>query len=292
MRDAIRRGVADFLNYRYLHGICVATIALSVFVISAFGLFLKNADELMASWKKEIRIIAYLEPETDPGQRRALMEEIRGYSGVAGVRFVSGAEAFEWLKAEIGEQGSLLEGIPDNPLPDSVEISLSGETGRAERISGLAGEIASTDGVSDVDYARQWLERFSGIYNLFRLTGMILIGLIFAAIMIIVANTMRLILYQRYEEIRITRIIGADDAFIKYPLYLEGAMLGFAGAAAGLLLLYGAFSTTVPQLSSAGLLVYFQVRFLPVTAVAIILLSSMIVGWLGCYLSIRRFLQF
>ena len=292
MRDAIRRGFADFLNYKALHGICVITIALAVFVISAFGLFLQNANDLMRSWKKEIRVIAYLTPETGPDRREQIIADISSYSGVGGVAYVSGDEAFEWLKAEIGHQTALLEGLTDNPLPDALEISLSGGIDGTASIPDLADKMSGLKGVDDVEYARQWLERFDGIYNLFRLTSMVLIGLIFAAIMMIVANTIRLILYQRIEEIKITRIIGADDTFIKYPLYFEGIMLGLAGGLAGLMLLYAAFSATVPQLSAAGLLVYFEVRFLPWPLVLILILSSMAVGWIGCYLSIRRFLKF
>ncbi len=292
MKDAIRRGFADFLNYRYLHGICVATIALSVFVISAFGLFLLNAGDLMDSWKRGMRIIAYLAPGAGEDARVQIMNEIRTYPGVAEVEYVSGQEALEWLRNEIGRQSALLDGIVDNPLPDAVEVSLSGDIDGTAAIAALASQIEVLPGVADVEYARQWLERFDGIYNLFRLTSMVLIGLIIAAIMMIVANTIRLILYSRIEEIKITRIIGADDAFIKYPLYFEGGMLGFAGGLAGLMMLYAAFFITVPQLSSAGMMVFFQVRFLPWGLVLLILLVSMTVGWIGCYLSIRRFLKF
>jgi len=292
MKDAFRRGLADFFNYRYLHGICLATIALSVFVISAFGLFLMNASEMMESWKRGIRIIAYLERDADAAAREDLIDGIRSYEGVGDVAHVGGDEAFEWLKSEIGRQTALLEGLSENPLPDSIEVSLSADIGGGEAISELAEKIAALPEVGEVEYARQWLERFDGIYNLFRLTGMVLIGLIGAAVVLIVANTIRLILYSRIEEIRITRIIGADDTFIKYPLYMEGAMLGLAGGAAGLLLLYGAYGATVPQLESAGLLVYFDVRFLPWRTALGILSASMIIGWLGCYLSIRRFLKF
>lgn len=292
MKDAFRRGFVDFLNYKYLHGICVITIALSVFVISAFGLFLLNAGDMMASWKKGIRIIAYLTPATGVSEGQEVMVAVSGYPGVGGVEYVSRHDAFEWLKAEIGQQSALLEGFAENPLPDALEISLSDDIEGADAISALATRIGDLPVVEDVEYAQQWVERFSGVYNLFKMTSLVLIGLIFTAIMMIVANTIRLILYSRIDEIKITRIIGADDAFVKYPLYFEGMILGLTGGVTGMLLLYGAYGITVPQLSSAGLLVYFHVRFLPWTMVLILLLSSVLVGWVGCYLSIRRFLKF
>jgi cell division transport system permease protein len=292
MKDAFRRGFADFLNYRYLHGICVVTIALSVFVISAFVLFLTNAGDLMGSWKKGIRIIAYLENGVGEAERLDIIHSIRNFDGVDGVEYVSSNQGLEWLRAEIGRQSGLLDGLMDNPLPDALEISLIADIEGAGAISTLADRISGLPRIADVEYAREWLERFGGVYSLFRMTSMVLISLIFAAVMMIVANTIRLILYSRIEEIKITRIIGANDAFIKYPLYFEGLFLGFSGGLAGLLLLYAAFSITVPQLSSAGLLIYFHVNFLSLPMILIILLSSTTVGWTGCYLSIRRFLKF
>ncbi|MFW6334495.1 MAG: cell division protein FtsX, partial [Desulfosalsimonas sp.] len=122
-------------------------------------------------------------------------------------------------------------------------------------------------------------------------TAYVMAGLVFSAIMLIVANTMRLILYSRREEIEITRIIGADEAFIKYPLYLEAALLGLLGGAAGAGLLYCAYRAVMPGIPSGGLLPFFELRFLPGQLIAFILISGMFVGWLGCYFTIRRFLR-
>ncbi len=292
MIDTVRRAMADFFYHRYLHGICAITIALSVFIVCAFGLFLINAGELMAAWQKGVRVIAYLKPDVTTQQRKALMEEVRQYQGVAGVEFVSSAEAFGWLKKQIGRQSSLLDGLSENPLPDAVEVRLADRINRVKRIDALAGRLATRASVAEVEYAKQWLHRFNGIYNLFKLTGLVLIGLVFMAIMMIVANTIRLILYSRREEMEITRIIGAEESFIKYPLYIQGGLLGFCGGVVGLGLLYLAFITTMPQFGpSGGLVPFFQVRFLSPLLMALIVLASMTVGWLGCFFSIRRFLN-
>lgn len=291
MIDAMRRALADFINYRYLHGICLVTIALSVFIVSAFGLFLINARELMHVWQQGIRIIAYLEADVDSEKRAVLVKTIEQYPGVDQVDYISREAAFDWLKNEIGRQSSLLEGLSENPLPDALEIRLNDTLDQAKSIDGLANRIAGLESVSEVEYAQRWLHRFAGIYNLFRLTGLVLIGLICIAIVMIVANTIRLILYSRREEIEITRIIGADEAFIKYPLFMEGALLGILGGAIGMVLLYGAFSVTVPRMTSTGLLPFFELRFIPVFLTIKILMTSMLVGWLGCYFSIRRFLS-
>ena len=291
MIPVLRRAIADFINYRFLHGVCVITIALSVFIISAFSLFFINASGLMNTWQKGIRIIVYLKGNVDDAGRSELMRTIRSFDGVQSISFISKADAFSWLKNEIGRQSALLDGLTENPLPDSLEVRLGNSMMNLKDIKALAGKIRSLDRVDEVEYAQKWLERFSGVYNLFKITGIALVGLIFVAIIFIVANTIRLILYSRSDEIEITRIIGADDAFITHPLYIEGALLGFFGGIIGLSMLSVFFAVSIPGLTPTGVLPFYQIRFIPPGMMAGIVLSSMIVGWLGCYFSIRRFLK-
>ncbi|MBS3808619.1 MAG: permease-like cell division protein FtsX [Desulfobacterales bacterium] len=291
MIDVFRRSLSDFLRHRFLHGVCLFTIALSVFIVSAFGLFFINAGSLMEAWQKGVRITAYLKPDVTRQQAVELSKSVKEYDGVDEVSYIPKKEGFAWLKKQLGPQSSLLSDLEGNPLPDALEIGPEENIKTADAVDRLAAKIGRQAEVADVEYAQEWLHRFRGIYNLFRVTAAVMAGLVFVAIMFIVANTIRLILYSRQEEIEITRIIGADEAFIKYPLYLEGVMLGLSGGLAGLALLYVVFSATVPKLSPGGLLPYFQITFLGPEIMLLILISSMLVGWLGCYISIRRFLR-
>ncbi|HMA67953.1 MAG TPA: FtsX-like permease family protein, partial [Desulfosalsimonadaceae bacterium] len=182
-------------------------------------------------------------------------------------------------------------GLKTNPLPDAFEIRLSASSAELEEIGRFAASVAAIEGVDDVEYAQKWLSQFSGVYNLFTVTGLALVGMFVVAIVFIVANTLRLILYSRREEIEIMWIVGADEAFIKSPFYLESLLLGLAGGAAGLLLLGLAYMGTVPRFGPEILFSDFEIRFLPASICALVIVSSTIVGWAGCHFSIKRFLQ-
>lgn len=288
----VQRALRDYRSHKYLHGLCALTIALSVFIVSAFSLFYLNVTEVLDAWRKGIRIIAYLDAETSEADRSALAATTAEMDGVAHVTFVSKEAAFAELKARLGDQTSLLAGLSDNPLPDALEIRLSDAYRNLEDIGRLADRIRSLDHVDDVEYAQKWLNRFKGFYNLFQVTGFVLVTVFFMATVMITANTIRLIMYARRQEIEIMRIVGADDVFIKYPLYIQSMALGFVGSVAGLACLFLAYMLTLANVDSSSVVSMFDIRFLPFALVSGIIASSMVIGWLGCWFSIRKFLHF
>jgi cell division transport system permease protein len=288
---AAKRALTDIVNNKFLHMVSIVTIALSVFIVSAFSLFFNNATDFLDAWRKGIRIIAYMGDNVAAPQRIELMETIRNSNGVAAIEFISKDDAYNDLKRKIGQQSSLLDGLDKNPLPDSLEITLADSYRRLEDIEKLAKTIGEMPHIEDIEYAQKWLYRFNGIYNLFKVTGLVLVSIFFIATLLIIANTIRLIMYTRREEIEIIRIIGADEAFIKYPLFFEALAQGFLGGVAGLLMLYLAFILTVPNLTPETVFAFFEIRFISVTFSLTIVFCSMMIGWAGCFFSIRKFLK-
>ena len=271
--------------------VSIATIALSVFIVSAFSLFFNNATDFLDAWQKGIRIITYLDDTATESRRADLKQRIESLNGVAAIAFISKDDAYQDLRQKIGQQSSLLENLDKNPLPDSFEITLADSFRNLEDIEKLAQTIAELPYVGDVEYAQKWLYRFSGIYNLFKVTGLVLVSIFFIATLLIIANTIRLIMYSRREEIEIIRIIGADEEFIKYPLFFAAVAQGFLGGIAGILMLYLAFALTIPNFASETIFAFFEIRFITLRFALTIVFCSMIIGWVGCYFSIRKFLK-
>lgn len=116
-------------------------------------------------------------------------------------------------------------------------------------------------------------------------------GLFFLATILIVANTIRLVLYSRREEVEIMRLVGATDGFIKTPFYLEGLIQGALGGLIALVLLFVIFLVISSSLEKGLASALLTIRFLSIEAFFGILLLSMSVGWLGCYLSLKQFLK-
>jgi cell division transport system permease protein len=286
-----KRAIQDIRQNRFLNAITIITIALAILIVSAFVLFFINTNDLMNAWKKGIKIMAYLHLETPQAEIPQLKKKIQNMYGVREVRFISKEEGLKALKEQLQRQSSLLDDLKQNPLPDTFEIRMIAASQSWEKVEVLAKEIEKLKRVETVEYGQQWLERFTNIFNLFTLAGYALGALFLMATLFFVANTIRLVLYSRREEVEIMRLVGAADGFIKMPFYIEGLIQGALGGLIGLAALFVIFiliSANVQEGFSAEL---FRIRFLPPTIFAGIIFSSMFIGWLGCYLSLKQFLK-
>jgi cell division transport system permease protein len=291
MMPFVKRAMDDIFQNRFLNLITIITLAMAILIASTFILFLVNTREIINSWQRGLRIMAYLEPGIRSTELTQLMRTIRSLDGVDSLRYISKQAALDRLKAQMAHQSSIFDNLAENPLPDSFEIRMTASSGSWQKIESLAIQIESLALIEEVQYGRRWLGRFVRIVSLFRMAGYAMSALFFIATVFIVANTIRLVFYSRREEVEIMRLAGATDNFIKIPFYIQGLIQGVLGGAIGLVVLYISFfliSASVEQGFSPDFL---RLRFLSPLEIGKILLGSLLVGWLGCYVSLKQFLK-
>ena len=286
-----KRAIEDIFKNRFLNLVTIITISLSILIVSAFILFFINTNELINIWKKGIRAMAYLAPGTDTVEVSDLKQRIQGIEGVQTVDFISKEAALSRLKEKMQRQASLFKNLSENPLPDAFEIRILVPEGNRQIIEAIATQIESLDRIEEVEYGQQWLGRFSDVFSLFRLAGYTLCAIFFMATVFIVANTMRLVIYSRSEEVEIMRLVGASDKFIKIPFYIQSLIQGALGAVLGLTALFIGYLFLNTGMQTAFFRDFFQMRFLPTMVLASIIGGSMLVGWLGCYISLKQHLN-
>lgn len=287
----VLRTIKDMLQHRFLNGVTILTIALSVLIVSAFGLFFLNAQDLFNAWQKGVRIMVYLEPETTEAQRQDIHDRLQAIAGIQAIRFISKDEALKLMKARMPRQISLLDNLKENPLPDAFEVNLAGESNSVERVEFLAQHIEGLPMVSAVEYGQQWIERFAYFFNLFKLVGYGMGAMFFMAAVFIAANTIRLVLYARRDEIHIMRLVGATDTFIKVPYYLEGIIQGLLGSLIGLGVLYAAFSAIGSQFAQTLTAEMVAMRFFSIQISLGVIGGGMATGLLGSFFSLKQFMK-
>lgn len=287
----IRRAFIDVWHNRLLNAVATLTITLSVLVTSAFVLFFSNADSLLDNWEKGVRIMVYLKTGVSDIRRSETDARLRQMEGVAQITFISKASAFEQLKKNMWPHSALFDDLEENPLPDAFEIEMFPAFAQMDKIERLAGRLEALPAVEQVEYGRLRLKRFKEIADIFRQGGYALGGLFFLASVCIVANTVRLILYSRREEIEIMGLVGASDSFIRIPFYIESILQGTLGGIAGLAILSGLYFTLKSRSATSFAGDDLHLVFLGSGTCLAVILTSAFVGWLGCYLSLKKFLK-
>jgi cell division transport system permease protein len=291
---AMRRTFRNMRGNLFPNLTAIATIGISLLIFSSFSLIAFNLASLLKVWEEKFEAIAYLKRGISLDEVEELLKRIRQLDGVETVNYISPFDAMAFMEERLGGQKNLLEGIQPAILPSSIEIRLKkdywGRTKIEEIVSGLEG----VPQIEEIQYGQEWIETFSVIVKLARVTQWILGGLLLAAIIFIISNTLQLTISSRKEEIEAMQMSGASPAFIQIPYYMEGFFQGLLGAcmAAGLLfLLYQVVLVAITPLMK-GWLAGIPILFLPWETIARILLGGMVLGLFGSFLASMRFLRY
>lgn len=242
----VRTAIRGIASSPVTSGISVVTIGVTLVLVGAFALLLRNMEELLDQFGDDLRVTAYLESDVSDEALRALEERVREIPGVEDVEALSQDEALERFRASVGSGSALLDGLEINPLPASLEISLSEDRRSAEGMEAVADLIEGLAGVESLSSGRDWVEGYLRAVALVRAVGVSL-GIILAlATLLIVANTIRLGVFARRDELEILSLVGASRTFVQTPFLLEGLVQGAAGGAIALGLLYALFRLALP----------------------------------------------
>ncbi len=287
----LRRALQDIRSNRTLSLVTTSTFALSILIVSAALLFFVNMGDLIDGWRQGIRIMTYLQDgltATDRSHLRARMENLYGVQRAA---FIPKDQALSRLENQMGRQASILENLDRNPLPDAFEIQMIAAHQSWEKVEELAGTLEKLEGVSEVEYGQRWIKRIINVFNLFQLTGTIMGALFFMAAIFIVGNTVRLVLYSRREEVEIMRLVGATERFILAPFYFQSLIQAALGGVAGLVILYVMYRLIQSRIATDMAASVLQLRFLSPATMLGIVVCGMLVGWLGCHLSVKQYVR-
>ncbi len=291
MAHFVKKALTDIRSNRFLNLITIITISLSILVVSLFLLFFENASRVIESWNQGGRAMIYLKDSFTMDMLPGLEKRLNDLGQIDTITFISKAQALEKLGEDMSSQSAFLKTLKENPLPNALEIKFKSYI-TYEQVREVARKIKTFEVVEDVEYGQGWLGKFLNIFNLFKITGYTMCTLFFLIALFITSNTVRLAFYSRRLEVEIMRLVGATETFIKAPFYAEGILQGFLGGALGLSILLAAYLMVLSGIAqNLASYVYFDIQFLSIKTILIIILGSTFLGWFGCYISLKQILK-
>jgi cell division transport system permease protein len=287
------RALANLKQNVFVSVVTVGTISLALLIAALFLLVYVNLEGMAEGWSEKVQVTVYFDREPAPLAVAALKGRVKAIPGTTKVVFVSQQEAEKRLRNRLKGQESLLEGITPEVLPASLEISLDRGHRESAAVAAYVVALKRIQGISEVQYGEEWVQRFNSFMNLFRLMGGLLGSFLALAVLFIVSNTIKLTIYARKDELELLGLVGATRFFIKAPFLIEGVLQGALGAALSLAALLGCYFAFLKNAGSflgvnpatAGL------SFLPVSYLAAILCGGVLLGFIGSLTSLKRFIH-
>ena len=290
LRYAVASALRGLRSSPVTSSVAVITVAVTLLLSGAFSLVLGNMQRLVERFGEDVKLAVYLDADLEADDRETLRGRLGGLASVEAVAFVSSEEALERFQSGVGQRSGVLEGLGENPLPASFELTLAPTARNAEGLRRLGDEVAGWAGVEDVGAGAEWIEGYTRVLGIFRFGGFALGATLLVATLLIVANTIRLALYARRDEIEILRLVGAAPSFVAAPFLIEGLVQGALGGAIAWLILLGMFYALKPLLAAGltFLLGYIEPVFLGGPALIAIVLGGAAVGFAGALLAVAQ----
>jgi len=292
----MRQGISGLWRNRIMSLVAVGSVTAVLLVLGLSLLTIININSITAYIESSVEIKAFLEEELDSAQVETIGEKIRQIQGVTEIDFETKETALEKYREQLGNNDSLLEGLEgeNNPFPSSYIVKV----GNPNTIGSISNEIAAFEGVEEVQYGKDVVDRLLESTHLIRVVGTVLICILAFISVFIISNTIKLTVVARRKEISIMKYIGATDSFIRFPFIIEGLLLGVIGSglASGLVaVIYDYFFTSMNN-SFGGIFVMLSGYFAPFAETLyntslILLAVGIVIGVAGSTISLRRFLN-
>ena len=270
----------------------IMAITAMMLILGLFFVAFVNVNLFTRSIEKDYNVIQiYLKEGLTPEVTEAAGQSLQTTEGVEKVEYVTKDQALQTLRDRWGENGYLLENLPENPLPDSYTVYVT-DKDAANNVATLAPGI---EGVDDVVYYRDTIEKLAQVSSFIELGSIIAMAFLVIVSIIIVANTIKLTVFNREKEISIMKYLGATNWFVKAPFIWGGIIIGILSSVIATGLTYVIYKRVV-GIIGGDILRILSVNLVPAEQLTPTLLASFLclgigIGVIGSAISIRKFLN-
>ena len=286
-REALARAVGKLLAQRSASLLNALVIGVALSLPAGGYALLANLQQVAQRFTLEPQLSVFLKPEA---KRAELEGRLRADARVAQLRFVSRDEALKELRQSEG-LAEVVAALERNALPDA--FVLRARDGSAAALEALAADVRAMSGIAQVQVDSAWAQRLGALARIGRLALVALAVLLATGLVAVTFNTIRLQILTQRDEIEVSQLLGATDAFIRRPFFYLGLLQGLAGGGLGLAILWAGLATLnqgVRDLAQA----YgssFQLAYLPGPEALMVLALSAFLGWAGALLSVSKYLR-
>ena len=281
----------------------VSSVMITLTLVAIFASVIFNTAKLATDIENNVRVMVYIRKDVadnsetieKEGQTvtnndyHKVYDALKGMSTVKSVTFSSKEEQYEKLTETMGDNWKIFEGDA-NPLYDAYIV----DTNTPSDVKTVAEEAKKIEGVSEVQDGGANTERLFKLASFIRVWGLVIAGLLIFIAVFLISNTIRITIISRSREIKIMRLVGAKNGYIRAPFLLEGAWIGLLGALVPSALVFYVYNVVYTSmnnnLADQNLYLYSPHLLVPIMVGGLFGLGILI-GAIGSSISMRRFLK-
>ncbi len=289
------QGLANLIRNRFMTAAGIGVLCVCLMITGAATLFTVNVDSLIAYLGSQNETVVYLNADISDSRAGEVYDELMAVEGVASATFISKADVLENYRDYLNDYSDLWDAFEDdNPFKANYSVVVSD----LDRLEDIQQEFEAIDGVYKVSAPTEVSDIFVNVQGVVTTIGYILVAVLVVVSLVVISNTIRLSVYSRRKEITIMKYVGATNAFIRWPFFVEGVMVGLIAAGIAIGAVLGSYHL---MLSQAQVLTGFWQTLLGESVVPLddiytwlvpsFLLGGVIIGGMGSVVSVRRHLD-
>ena len=285
----VREGLSSVFVHGFTSLAAMLVIAACLMITGMFSLVAYNLDLQVQELSGKSEIVIYIDESVSRADAQALGQKIRALDNIKTADFVTKEQLFEDYLESLGDDAYVMEELRnDNPLRDSYQITMEDVSLHAETVKALE----KIKGVASSSSMQEVSERLIQIRRVINLISYTMVALLGAVSVFIIANTVKLAMFVRKEEIAVMKMVGATNHFIRAPFVVEGMFLGLCAAILAFFVQWGVYAYISGQLAE-GTAILTMVSFTTVWKPVLCVMAGagLLLGVGGSVITIRRFLK-
>ena len=270
----------------------MAVIAIALALPAGMYVMLSNLSTVSVGWDNSAQISVFLKTNISEKQASTLINKLRLYDDIEKVELIHRDRALSEFQ-RISGFGDAIEALGDNPLPHVLAVQPRVDPQRPDKINHLLKELGQMKEVDLAQLDLQWVKRLYAMLEIAHRGIWVISILLGVAVLLVVGNTIRLDIQNRREEIEVTKLIGATNAFIRRPFLYTGLWYGISGGILAWILTSLSIGLLEDSVARLAILYNssFQLSSLSLDETLSLIGLSCLLGLLGSWLAVSRHLH-
>ena len=291
-KNIVKQGFQSMWRNRGMGLASVTSISAVLMILGVVLILILSINNAVMDTKLKFdEIEVFLEDDLSSEALDNIEDSVKNNPGVISIMFRSKDQALEIMKADWADESYLLEGLEENPLPDSYIIKVN-DIVLADK---LVNNVKALDGIEEVKYYKDVIDKLLIFAGYIQFAGIVIIGILIFVSIFIISNTIKVAVSSRRREINIMKYVGATNGYIRGPFIMEGVLFGVLGAIISIVIVYSGYDYFYKSMNDKlyALFTFYLVdpKIIFVDIAIIFGTIGAGIGALGSMISLKRFLN-